>query len=646
MKLFISFLSVIVFSTTVSAQQISIPRIDQMPDIPAPYSIRDWKQVALDYDNYIFDYSKSGTYLPLIRFGTQGQFNYSDVTPVFMDTYVGTKYHGSQAEGINILPAIVGASLVGVNKTDHLGENWVQKAKDFFNKKNEQNVYLNNYITSSGHDWWYDLMPNVYFYQLYDLYPQADPDFETQFITVADRWLNAVYQLGGKTSPWTVPYMNYRAFNLMTGVPLSSGVPEPESAGSIAWLLYHAYQKTGDTKYLDGAKLSLDFLQNWNSNPSYELQLPYGTLVAAKINALENTSYDIYKFTNWCFNRGDLRGWGAIVGKWGDYDVSGLIGEANDKGYDYAFIMNGFQHAAALVPMVKYDKRFANAIGKWVLNLTNASRLFYWNALPEDHQEPQSYSWAKDNDPQACIPYESMKELWNSKQPYAMGDAVKGNWASTNLSLYSGSSVGYLASLIETTNETGILQLDLNITDFFGQNQYPAFLYYNPSDSEKTITLSLPSSGAFDIYDAISEAVLLKNVENNTSIHIESKNSRIIVIYPSGKKVETNGHIRSVDGGIIDYQATKNFTMITPVENSDILIYPNPVRDILNIESQFGTHFISAEILNMNAQVIKSFYAGQENKLAISMSAFDKGIYLVRLKTKDDNTIIKKILVN
>ena len=38
---------------------------------------------------------------------------------------------------------------------------------------------------------------------------------------------------------------------------------------------------------------------------------------------------------NWCFDRGELRGWGAITGKWGDYDCSGLIGEANDGGNDY-----------------------------------------------------------------------------------------------------------------------------------------------------------------------------------------------------------------------------------------------------------------------------------------------------------------------
>jgi hypothetical protein len=95
------------------------------------------------------------------------------------------------------------------------------------------------------------------------------------------------------------------------------------------------------------------------------------------MNAEIGTKYNVEKMINWCFNRGALRGWGTIVGKWGNYDASGLVGEANDGGNDYAFLMNGVQQAAALVPMLRYDKRFAKAIGKWMLNLSNASRLFY-----------------------------------------------------------------------------------------------------------------------------------------------------------------------------------------------------------------------------------------------------------------------------
>ncbi len=173
-------------------------------------------------------------------------------------------------------------------------------------------------------------MPNVFFYQLYDLYPDT-PGFAEHFLAVANRWADAVEAMGADIAPWKVPYMNYRAWNLKEMKPLNEGVKEPEAAGAIAWLLYQAYHQTGDQRYRHGAEAALDFLNELTDNPSYELQLPYGVLTAARMNAELGAEYDLEKMIGWCFDRGDLRGWGSIVGSWGGMDVSGLIGEANDR---------------------------------------------------------------------------------------------------------------------------------------------------------------------------------------------------------------------------------------------------------------------------------------------------------------------------
>lgn len=537
--------------------QLSISRIDQMPDSPKPLVIRDWKSVATDYDSFVFNTTKTGQYLPLSRLGTQGQFNYPDNTPLFLDTYVGATDHTKQAEAINILPAIVGASLSGINKSNQDGTNWVAKSKDFFNAKNGQNVYLNNYSANSGNDWWYDVMPNVYFYQLRSLYPDATPEFESQFTTIADRWLSCVNKLGGSTTPWSIPDMNYRAFNLKTGLPLNESVPEPESAGSIAWLLYNAYLDSGDKKYFDGAQLAMDFLISRESNPSYELQLPYGTIAAARMNAVEGTNYPLHKLLSWCFDRGNLRQWGSIVGSWGGYDVSGLIGEANDAGNDYAFVMNGFQQAAALAPLPKYDKRFARAIAKWILNVTNASRLFYWNAIPQTNQD--SYIWASANDPTACIPYESMKESWSGKSPFLTGDAIRGGWSSTNLSLYSGSSVGYLAAVVQITNIPEILQIDLNKTDFYGDNSLVSYLYFNPEQTSKQVNVNLPS-GTFKVYDAITETILFSEVSGEIQLTVPAGEVRLIRLFDSGLVPESRNGKLYAGNSVLDYHYQYNYS--------------------------------------------------------------------------------------
>lgn len=559
MTRFILLIQLCIFAMQSLAQQgqLSISRIDKMPDSPLPLQIRDWNTVAHNYDSFVFDLNKTGTWLPLSRLGTLGQFNYSDNIPIFLDSYVGGNSHLNQAEAINIMPAIVGASLVGIDKSNQNGTNWVAKTKDFYNLKNGQNVYLNSYSTKSGNDWWYDVMPNVYFYQLRSLYPTAAPQFSVQFTTIADRWLNCVKQLGGSTSPWAIPNMNYRAFNLSTGLPLNESVPEPESAGSIAWLLYNAYLETGNRKYVEGARQAMDFLAGFATNPSYELQLPYGTLAAARMNAFEGANYPLQKMLSWCFDRGALRGWGSIVGTWGGYDVSGLIGEANDNGNDYAFVMNGFQQAAALAPLPKYDKRYARAIAKWLLNVTNASRLFYANSLPSANQD--SYSWSSTNDPSACIPYESMKQVWLGKTPFTTGDALRGGWAATNLSLYSGSSVGYLAAVVKTTNVPEILQIDLNKTDFYGENSFPSWLYFNPATASKQVTVNLPS-GTFGVYDAITETVISSAASGTFQLTIPAGEVRMIRLFTSGLVPESRNGRLYIGNDVLDYHYQYNFS--------------------------------------------------------------------------------------
>ncbi len=547
----ILFLSILLASSLFAQTgQLPINRVDLMPNLPTPLKIKDWKQVAVNYDQFVFNQSTTGEGLPLVSFGQTGAFNYPDVTPVYLDTYVRSKWHHQQAEAINILPAVVGASLVGIDKLNQEGIDWVSPMKDFFNKKNGQDVYLNGYSTTSGGDWWYDVMPNIYFYQLNSLYNNAAPEFDEQFSRIADRWLEAVTLLGGNSSPWTYPNMHYRAFNLATGKPLTTGVAEPESAGSIAWLLYNAYNVKGDRKYYEGARQALDFLVNETANPSYELQLPYGTLIAARINAERGANYPIDKLLNWCFDRGPLRGWGAINGNWNGNDVSGLIGEANDAGNDYAFVMNGFQQAAALAPLPKYDKRYTKAIAKWILNVTNASRLFYRDEVAQDHQD--SYDWSVQYDENCVIPYESLKEVWNGKSLYARGDAIQGGWAYTNLSLYSGSSVGYLAAVVSTTNVPEILQINPNKTDFYGEKAFASFIYFNPLNQLKSINLELPE-GTWDIYDAITEKILISNASLNTSIDVPANEVRKITLIPAGATTTVKDGKLMLNGHVIDY---------------------------------------------------------------------------------------------
>ena len=88
MKYFVSiFLLLLFLDARSQSGQISIPRIDLMPDMPVPYAMRDWKSVAVQYDALVFDQSLSGTHLPLLALKPSGR-NYPDIQPILLDTYV------------------------------------------------------------------------------------------------------------------------------------------------------------------------------------------------------------------------------------------------------------------------------------------------------------------------------------------------------------------------------------------------------------------------------------------------------------------------------------------------------------------------------------------------------------------------------
>ncbi len=564
--------------------QIPIPRIEQMSNQPIQYHLRDWQQVALRYDSFVYDASKTGQYLPLINIRPNG-FNYPQNKSFGLHTYVGTM-SPQNGEAINVLPSLVGATLAGADKTNQYGQNWVLMSQDYFNKNNGAGIYLNNPNASGGNDWWYDLMPNVFFYQLHALYPDVGGDADAQFVSVADRFREAVQGLGGSDAPWQKAYFNYRAWNFRTHQPNTTSVPEPEAAGAYAWVLYNAYQKTGNRDYLQGAEWSLEFLNEWTTNPSYELQLPYGTYTAARMNAELGTDYDVEKMVNWSFDRGALRGWGTIVGTWGGFDVHGLVGEANDNGNDYAFQLNGVQQAAALVPMVRYDKRFARAIGKWMVNLSSATRLFFPGFLPNSLQDASA--WSNAHDPDRVIGYEALREKHLNLSPYSTGDALNGGWAGTNLSLYSTSSIGYLGAIVEETNVDKILRINVLKTDFYNKAAFPTYLFFNPYSQTKAVELAVGTTPV-DVYDAVSETFLLQGATGTVNLYLPANEARLVTLAPAGGTTTYDKNKMLINGIVVDYAQTAQLATYPP--RIQALATAQPVVEFGDSITVFGKAF-------------------------------------------------------
>lgn len=547
-------------------EQITINRIAGMPDQPEPFKMLDWREKALNYDQYVFNTNLSGEYLPFLWTDSTKR-NFPQKTfglfTVIGDVRQGPKGSVEFHEALNSMGAIMGAGLVGIDKTNQNGVNYVKMVQNYFNRENGWNIMMNNTHPSVallgggyGRDWWYDVVPNVLFYAVCDLFPNVSEADSLQRI-IADQFYKADSVLNGN---YDYSYFDY---SQMKG--MNNHIPKQQDvAGGHAFVLYAAYQKFGDERYLKGAMSATKALHNQKESRFYELLMPFGAYIGARLNAEHGTDYEIKKIIDWTFEgckAADGRtGWGVISERWGNYDVHGLQGSITDGG-GYAFLMNSFDLAWPLVPMVKYDNRYATTVGKWMLNVTNSARLFY----PYEIDDKNQWLPEKKDITKNVIAYEGLrkaddygKEILKGVSPVAIGDGpkwVKGQPEVSMFSLYSSSQVGIFGAIVKKTNVEKILQLDCNVTDFYSKEAWPTYLYYNPYDEEKSISFNNDNHEAFDLYDALTKEKLKESAIDAADFSIPSKGARLIVVLPAGSKIKKEQSTYTVAGKVVAYDA-------------------------------------------------------------------------------------------
>jgi hypothetical protein len=548
----------------VPVAQTAIARIDQMPDMPQPFKIIDWRRKTLQFDSLVFNFKSAATYGSLIWLDSAKR-NFNQVTyglfTVIGDVRQGPKHNnGEFHEALTSLNALLSAGLVGIDKTNQQGFNFVKMAQNYFNKDTKWNIVMNNTNPGVamagggyGRDWWYDVYPNVLYYGVAALFPNVE---NTDFIerSIAEQFFKADSVLNGN---YDYSYFDYaRMKGMRNQVPL-----QQDAAGGHAWVLYSAYHKFGDKRYLKGAKSATEALLNQKESRFYEILLPFGAYTAARLNAEQGTHYDVTKLLNWSFDGCQAKegryGWGVIAEKWGNYDVYGLQGNITDGG-GYGFFMNSVAMAWPLVPMVKYEPQYATAIGKYMLNAVNASRLFYPDQVDNAHQ------WLPElkDITHGIIGYEGIRKIDDYNKPalkgispVSIGDGPKwvtGQPKESMFSLYSSSIAGVFGAIVHTTDVEGILALDCNATDFYAGNEYPVFLYYNPYGETKTVTYS--SVGKVDLFDIVSKKYLVKGGIRSVCIQLPGGEAALVVVLPAGTILKPEGTKVKAGNVVIAYK--------------------------------------------------------------------------------------------
>lgn len=544
-------------------EQQSLARLGQMPDFPQPYRMLDWKEKARQFDRLVFDPEQTGEYWPLI-WKDDSRKNFDQET-FGLYTAIGDVRQGPDRNGgmfhesLTTIGAVLGASLVGIDKSDQRGVNFVGMLRNYFNSGTKWNIIMNNTCPEVallgggyGRDWWYDVFPNLLYYAVCNFYPEEKAS-EPLLRSVAEKFYQADSVLNGN--------YDYTFFNYAELTPRENWIcHQQDAAAGHAYVLYAAYKRFGDPRYLAGAKSAIEALLAQQQNTFYEILMPFGAYVAARLNAEEGTDYNFRKIMERTFNgdAGCRTGWGVLADNWNGYDVSGLVGSTTDHG-GYVFLMNTFDAAWALVPMVRYDPAWARVVGKWMLNAANAARLFYPYEIPDDHQTiPELKHVTK-----GVIGYEGLTKLSGYEEfehlqaPVAQGDGP--NWVqgenppSSQFSVYGSAHAGIFGSIIDTTNVKGILQLDLLACDFYREPAYPSFLYYNPFDESKTVEIEVGNQKV-DLYDAISHTFIKKNVSVKSGFTIEAKQPLVIVMTPSDGKICRQDEQVLVNNRVIDYR--------------------------------------------------------------------------------------------
>jgi hypothetical protein len=506
----------------------------------------------------VFDPAARGEYLPLLWWDDT---NINGAGRTFgLPSYVGRDTKGgAEHEALTCLGALLGATVAGVDKTKGT-YNWVRMAEAYYNRANGQRLVLNHTNTRAGESFWYDLFPQVVFAQLADRY-SSESDLGAITRAGANRWYDACAALGG---PQGNLNFDHTAFDFTAMKPVDNGRwKEPDAAAAVAYLEFVAWKRWKDPRYLKAVDWSLETLERRAENPQYEVLMSLAPYVAARMNAEAGRRYNIHKFLNWCFNPDSVArpGWGVTVGRWGDYDCSGLVGSVTDGG-GYAFAMNTFVLAGNLAPVARYDDRYARAVGKWLLNAANAARLFYPDELPADRQSGAAWK----GDPAHGIAYEGLRREWKGVAPRAMGDPTVNGWAKTDFGLYGSSYVGLFAGLIAPTDVEKILRLDLLATDFARPRAFPTYLYYNPYGVAKIVRVAVGAQ-PHDLYDATRNRFIARGVHGTPRITLAADSAAEIVITPSDGKVTRERNRTLVNGIVIDYN------------NGDIpLPAPPPVR--------------------------------------------------------------------
>ncbi len=584
---------------------------NQMPMIPEDYEFINYYDLAKRYNEMAFNL---GGY----ELGFIDKSYYNVVTNSFgMHTYAEDDTTIETSQAINTLAALISATLVNPDSIseEKLSE-YVKMIETYYNVENGEGLMLNYPLSdTTSLSFWEDIYPGLLYFILMDKY-DATVNSDDILKNTADRWYDVVMQLGGEDGNLDLSYTGY---DFVQGEPYDNGEwVEPDAAAGIALMQYYAYEKFQDKKYLSASFMCMDYLDNFLRHPGYEMLYLYLPYLSARLNATQRQTYDTAKYVDWFFNESDLReNYGMFASNVG----FGLMGDTVKYG-GTADALSSIVGATAIVPMLKYDQRYAREVGRYLLHFTNEYKHFYPQYLDPDMQTDADISKRYDD----LIPYEKLNITEDILYGFGEGEA-------TNLSVVAGSYIGMLGAMISETNVDGILRVNLNTNDYYSDD-YESYLLFNPYDETKTLQYDIATEGNVSLYDTVSQSFIEEKTSGTVEIEIDPNEAVIIVeiVEPDGSydyeiKREVERNVKAKQYISVDIPGLSTY---------EPLIDETPIE--LDMKTSQGAAITNIEIYIDEKQVFKN--VSYETPYIIKVDELVSGYHLVKVVIKSNTGLV------
>lgn len=288
---------------------------------------------------------------------------------------------------------------------------------------------------------------------------------------------------------------------------------QPDAVGGYSYVMLLAWKLTGKEFCLAEAKTGIDHYLSFASNPWYEI--PSGAMAVMAAARLEAMGYPVNVRKALGFVLDSKIGLMA-AGQWGGRAVDGLMAGFSTEPAGQAYSMESMVTLPYLLPAVRFRPELAEEVARYGLNVAANLRWFYPEYLPRENQSRP--------DLPSIFPYERLSREEKGHSPYATGDFAG------HRSIYGGAYVMWLDQMVRPQGDPWLLRWDLTKTNFLDRDLPPAFLYFNPLPTGKTVTIET-IKGQGEVHD-LSLNRRLNPHAGTVELMLEPYEARVIEMRP------------------------------------------------------------------------------------------------------------------